>query len=216
MPNLADELYELYIAGVNPVLARNDPMYQKSLVKVGLGWTATGAVSPARSVAFQQEMKLHAWLAARKIDDARALEPDSIKVHMLEGPVTLYRGTETGSQAPPSIWWFNEKVAQRCRDEAGADPRKRLEWLRNVLAVCYNWNAFDCLQRLALHRGESIPAVFGKGLPMPHYKIAVQRGGKVELPIDYWKRKGDVLLGGELQVVLPWIPVWRVDETSVL
>lgn len=56
---------------------------------------------------------------------------------------------------------------------------------------------------------------------MPHYKVAPYRDAKtgesrINLPKDYWQRKGQMLLGGEQQVLLPWIPVTRVVTTKQL
>ena len=166
---------------------------------------------------------MQAWLAAGQVMDARSLDPTTARAKILIGPQTIYRVT-SGSMLPgkTGIWWFNERVAQRCRDECGPDPQKRLDWLRNVLAVCFNWSDFNAIQRLTLHGGEEIPAILGRGLPMPHYKfdpyIDRKTGRQVvaEFPPDYWQKKGQFLLGGELQIVLPWIPVRRVMTASSL
>jgi len=217
--SLADQLYAIYASRIFPVLARNDPVYQLSLNKAGLGWRAPEIVPPAHLASFQQEMKLQAWLGAARIENARSLDPATIRAKLLDGPLTLYRIAQSGSAGPPGIWWFTEKVAQRCRDEAGPDPQKRLDWLRNVLAVCFNWSRFDRIERLPLHPGETIPAVVGRGLPMPHYKADPyidRKSGQhlIDLPVDYWKKKGEILLGGELQIVLPWVAVRRVAATA--
>ena len=63
--------------------------------------------------------------------------------------------------------------------------------------------------------------MLGRGLPMPHYKadpyINRETGEHViDLPPDYWKKQGEVLMGGELQVVLPWIPELRVAVSDSL
>jgi hypothetical protein len=220
---LAQQLYRLYTAQVYPVLALSDPIYKQSLMRCGLGWNGDGNIGSRRD-SFEKEMKIQAWLAAQHISDARSLEPNSIRANLLTGPFTLYRVANSTSKAPPGIWWFTEKVAARCRDEAGPKPQDRLDWLRNVLAVCYNWSAFDKIERLNIRQGESIPVVIGKGLPMPHYKIQPYFDRKtgqqmVTLPDDvkaYWASKGQFLFGGELQTVLPWVPVRRVDSLPSL
>jgi len=221
MVGLAEQLYGIYSARIYPVLAHNDPIYQRSLAKAGLGWHAPEVVPAASRTSFEQEMRMQAWLAARRIEDANSLDAGSIRVKALSGRLTLYRVAQRGVATAPGIWWFTDKVARRCRDEAGPDLQKRLAWLRNVLAVCFNWSSFDRIERLALHEGESIPAVLGRGLPMPHYKADPYNDRKtgervVTLPLDYWKRKGEMLMGGELQVVLPWVPAGRVAVTDGL
>jgi hypothetical protein len=218
---LSDELYHLYTAQIYPVLANNDPVYRRSLQKCGVGWNG-GAVPAGQQNSFDQEMKMQAWLAAQRVADARSLEPGSIRAKLLTGPQILYRVSGSAAdQANPGIWWFSEKVAQRSKDAAGSERQARLDWLRDVLAVCFNWSSFDHLVRFTLHPGEAIPAVFGKGLPMPYNKVTPFIDRKtgtqaVSIPADYWKNMGKSLLGGELQIVLPWIPVGRVARTPSL
>jgi hypothetical protein len=217
MGSLEDQLYRLYTASIYPVLLQTDPEYERPLANAGMGWKPT-AVPTAKRASFEQEMKMQSWLAAREIKEARSLAPETVRAKLLIGPVALYRVNASGATAPPyGIWWFTEKVAQRCRDEAGPDSKKRLEWLRQVLAVCFNWSSFDRIQRIQFHACESIPVVMGRGVAMPHYKVVPhidrKTGERVvpdPLPPDYWKKKGEMLLGGELQIVLPWIPVLRI------
>jgi hypothetical protein len=220
MSGLAEQLCGLFQAEIYIVLANNDPEYQRSLANAGLGWNVRSVPDDKRA-SFDQEMKMRAWMAARRVEEARSLEPGTMRAKILSGPTTLYRVSQKGSKGPVGIWWFSEKVAGRCRTEAGSDGAKQLEWLRNVLAVCFNWSTFDRLERFSLHGGERIPAVLGKGLPMPHYKADPYFDRKtgqrvVSLPKDYWQQKGNMLLGGELQIVLPWIPVGRVSTTQQL
>lgn len=214
MSNLSGQLFDLYRSEIFPVLANNDPEYQRSLAAAGLGWKVT-TVPEEHRASFEEEMKMRAWMGARRVEEAKSLEPGSIRVKVLTGATTLYRVTQKGTQTPPGIWWFSSKLAAECRKEAGSDPARQLEWLRNVLAVCFNWSKFDQVQRFALHGGERIPVVIGTGLPMPYYKAdpyVDRKTGQtmISLPADYWKRMGQKLLGGELQIVLPWIPVSRV------
>jgi hypothetical protein len=209
---LEQSLFDMYIARIYPVLAKNDPIYQQSLLHAGLGWNGTSPLAEHRK-AFEEEMRVAAWLAVAELRKANSLEAATVRAKLLSGHTTIYRvadSTRTGT--PPGIWWFSEKVAQRCRDEAGPDPQKRLEWLRNVLAVCFNWSRFDRIERLTMHAGEEIPSIVGKGLEMPYYKL----GNREAAPADYWKNLGHSLMGGELQTVLPWIPVLRVKVTPSL
>ena len=145
MATLSDQLYGIYTARIYPVLANNDPVYQQSLAKAGLGWTAPDVVPPEHRESFEEEMKLQAWLAATRILDAKSLEPGTVRAKVLDGPLTLYRVSQSGAPAP-GIWWFTGKVAERCRDEAGSDRQAQLDHLRNVLAVCFNWSRFDWIR----------------------------------------------------------------------
>jgi hypothetical protein len=220
MGGLAEQLYGLYQAEIYTVLSNNDPEYQRSLANAGLGWNVRSIPAEKRS-SFEQEMKMRAWMGARRVEEARSLAPGTMRAKVLTGPTKLYRVSQSGSKGPIGIWWFGEQVAQRCRKEAGGVASQQLEWLRNVLAVCFNWSTFDRVERFSLHSGERIPAVLGKGLPMPHYKVSPYTDRKtgeqvVDLPVDYWQNKGKMLIGGELQIVLPWIPVHRVSNSGPL
>jgi hypothetical protein len=191
---LEQTLFGMYVARIYPVLAKNDPVYQRSLVKAGLGWNGAGVLADHRK-SFEEEMRIQAWLAAAELRKANSLEPATVRAKLLSGETTIYRVADsTRAGKPPGIWWFSEKVAQRCRDAAGPDPHKRLEWLRNVLAVCFNWSRFDRIERLTLHAGEEIPSIVGTGLAMPYYKL----GNQEQAPKDYWRKLGQSLLGGEL------------------
>ena len=151
MSGLADQLYGLYRAEIYAVLAANDPEYQRSLANAGLGWNVRTLPAVQRT-AFEQEMKMQAFLGARRIEEARSLETATIRAKVLTGPITLYRVSQRGSKAPIGIWWFTEKVAQRCSAEVGGDGAKQLEWLRNVLAVCFNWSDFNQIERFTVMR----------------------------------------------------------------
>jgi hypothetical protein len=77
----------------------------------------------SRRDSFEKEMRIQAWLAAQHISDAKSLEPHTVLANLLTGPTTLYRVANSTSKAPPGIWWFTEKVAARCRNEAGPDRK---------------------------------------------------------------------------------------------
>jgi len=142
MGGLAEQLYGLYQAEIYTVLSNNDPEYQRSLANAGLGWNVRSIPAEKRS-SFEQEMKMRAWMGARRVEEARSLAPGTMRAKVLTGPTKLYRVSQSGSKGPIGIWWFGEQVAQRCRKEAGGVASQQLEWLRNVLAVCFNWSTFD-------------------------------------------------------------------------
>ncbi len=210
---LQDELYRMYVAQVYPVLLNNDPHYRARLFNCGVD--PTGGLTQGNQANFENEMKLQAWLGACEIEKSRGLEPNSIRTKVLIGPQVLYRSVNSGTK-DTGIWWFSEKVAKRCEEEAAKSGQSKAEWLRNALAVCYNWNTMDGMQRIRLHAGEQLPAVIGIGLPMPFNVLKIHRGRIETPPDDYWKNIRKTLLGGELQIVLPWIPVRRVSPTPIL
>ena len=216
MADLADQLYQIYTAEIYPLLEYTDPEYRRLLAQI----KPFKIVPQKYRSSFEQGMKMQAWLAATKVRSYNSLKPSSIRATVLPGRQTLYRVTSKpgpGEKAWPGIWWFNETVAERCRAEAGSNVGNRLQWLRNVLAVCYNFpNTFDHIQLLKLNERERLPAVLGEGLPMPHYQLIENpnTGSIQEPPKDYWQKKGETLLGGEEQIVLPWIPEARIDNKT--
>lgn len=214
MKDLENRLLELFTTEIYPVLATHDPEYRRSLAAIGI-WSNVRSVPPQKAEAFAKEMKLRAWLAAQAIVQANSLEPGSVRAKLLEGHETFYRVASKGSKAPTGVWWFSERVAARCRQEAPKAGLTPLDWLREMLAVCFNWSSFDQLESFELQKHERLPAILGIGKPMPHYKVDTRRG-TVTLPPDYWKRQGQILLGGERQIVLPWVPAGRVKKISSL
>ena len=205
------QLYQMYVARTYPVLLNSDPSYKACLFRSGVD--PSGLITIANRDNFQREMRMQAWLGAREIEKSKGLEPHTIRTKILAGPQILYRCVNKGA-THTGIWWFSEKVAARCRKEADAKGQSRTEWLRNALAVCYNWNDMDGMQRISLHVGEEIPAVLGVGAAKPFNLLSISNKGKVEIPKDYWENLRKTLLGGESQIVLPWIPESRVMPTS--
>lgn len=212
MQDLERRLYELYTAEIYPVLATQDPEYRRALSAIGI-WSNVREVPAEKRGAFEKEMKLRAWLAAQAVVQANSLEVGSVRAKLIEGREVFYRVASKGSKAPVGVWWFSERVAAKCREEAPKAGMTAFEWLREMLAVCFNWSSFDQLESFELKAGESLPAILGIGKPMPHYKVDARRGS-VSLPADYWKRAGQVLAGGERQIVLPWVPAGRVRKLS--
>ncbi len=214
MSDLERRLFELFTSEIYAVLSAQDPEYKRALSSAGI-WSNLKAVPPERRADFEKVMKIRAWLAAQAVVQANSLEPGSVRAKLLEGREMFYRVAAKGSKTPPGIWWFSERVAARCREEAPKQGMSAFDWLREMLAVCFNWSSFDQLERFELRAGERLPAVLGIGKPMPHYKVDARRG-TVTLPADYWKRQGQILIGGERQIVLPWVPVGRVQKISSL
>jgi len=208
MSGLSDELFAIYRTGLNRCLQRYDEMYGKALERAGLHKYATTLPEDKRQ-AFEDAMRVYAWLGAKVVHDANSLIPSTIHAGVIAGPVNIYRVSQRGDDRP-GIWWFGETVALRCRQEAGSTGADQLEWLRNLLAVCFNWSTFDQFQRIQIPTGLQVPAVFGKGAPMPYYMGKPYQdkiGRRVsDWPKDYWQQKGRMLLGGESQIVLPWVP----------
>ena len=210
---LADQLYQMYTARTYPVLLNSDPAYKACLFRSGVD--PSGVITERNRGRFQEEMRVQAWLGLLEIEDSKGLQPDTIRTKVLTGPQVLYRSVSK-SAPRKGIWWFSEKVVARCRKEAALKGQSNSEWLRDALAICFNWSPMDGMQRFHLHTGEEIPAVLGVGSPMPCNSLKVDKDGKVKIPLDYWENQKKMLLGGEQQIVLPWIPISRVMPTSLL
>lgn len=221
---LTEQLYNRYTAKIYKLLADHDPVYQRALANCGLGGMGSrGTADMAKNPeAFQTEMRKHASYAANAILAAKGLEPSSIRTDVLKGPETLFRvGDQSRSMSAYGVWWFKQKVANKCRTAvppgSGPNPAAQLDWLRNVLAVCYNWSDFNQFFRVSIRSDEELPIVMGKGTPQPYYSPPSTRSGyPVSLPPDYWKKKGVELFGNEIQIVLPWVPQGRITKTASL
>src|ERR1700736_6084105 len=71
---LAAQLSFLYARKVFPVLAWNDPEYQRALLNAGLGWVGE-QIPPERRAQFEEVMNVRASLGAAEIADAKSLDP---------------------------------------------------------------------------------------------------------------------------------------------
>ncbi len=220
--DLTQQLYKLYTAEVYSVLADDCPSYQKTLRSAGSSWNDKGNLVLTQPNRFKDEMRLQADLAARYIRDENSMEPATMKVKNLQGPLKLFRGESSSGKSSLRSWWFSETVVTHCRKEAGSNPKDQLNWLRNALAVCFNWSNFDKLVFIYLKRGETIPAVTGRALAMPYYRIEPYIDRKTgehlikAYPKDYWEKLGHIFSGGERQTLLPWVPTRRAKRIDSL
>jgi hypothetical protein len=201
----------------------HDDHYRHALEMAGLSGHIAPQVPLHKRKNFEAVMRFQAHLAADALRDAASLQLASARVFVLQGPATLYRLWDSASPgARAGVWWFDEDTLHRARVEAAVVKAPLLAWLRQALAVCYNFSRLDRALVLNLHAQDALPAVQAAGLAMPHYQfkpyIRPDTGERVidELPLDYWQQKGKMLFGGAIQTILPWIPKTKMRDAAHL
>ena len=146
-----------------------------------------------------QERLMQAALARaarirQQVESKKSLRERRAKAIVLEGPDILYRlwSTKQGNLIRP--WWFSKELLVLA--EAGRDRQQTIAWLRDRLAVSFDFGECDRMAQLNLGLGSEIPAIAAWGLPMPQYGV-----------------KPDELFQGEkTQYYLPFVPPRRVVE----
>lgn len=123
----------------------------------------------------------------------------------VQGPLTLFRicGRNAAGAAgnPYGRYWFNEKffwsVIDLVSDNAGntAQLNHYLRFvLRELTAVCNDWNSFAAIYRLTLPPSERTEVAVGRIAPQPFFS-ATDRRGRHSLPHE-------LLIGGEFQYIV--------------
>jgi hypothetical protein len=128
------------------------------------------------------------------------------------GPINLYRlaGREEGKNhlnKRAGFFWFSEDllfeaielmVDGRASHSFAAMQMKR--FLREVLAISYDWNSIAGYWKLALPSGRSVQALVGRAAEQPHYSVRSARSGQNRAAgADF---AGDTLFGGDTQFVI--------------
>lgn len=150
------------------------------------------------------------------------LTPDEVssfggrhRIAVVEGPFSLFRlvgRTATGrANDKYGRFWFHDRLFWSVLDEItqhAEDPAlvnfliRRL--LRELTAVCFDWNSFAAIYRLDLPKGRSLEVAVGRIRSQPFYSGSGPWRGRDPL--------GRELLGGEFQYVIdvsrdvqPWV-----------
>jgi hypothetical protein len=128
------------------------------------------------------------------------------------GPVNLYRlaGKEEGKDRlnkRAGYFWFSEDllfeaieltIDGRASHSLAAMQLRR--FLREVLAISYDWNSIAGYWKLALPAGRSVQALVGRAAEQPHYSAKSAKAGQNRAAgLDH---AGDMLFGGDRQYVI--------------
>jgi hypothetical protein len=186
-----------------------DAVYRKFLTFAGFGPAFPSdlkSLSPALGENLTKVAKMQAHIAVREVAKTGGIEESTSCARLLTGPVTLYRFWDSSSpERRVGVWWFHRNVIDTCKLHAGKSAADRQIWLREHLAVCFDWSRMDRIDTLSVQAGTELPAIEGTGAPMRVYSAAALSNGKVSSK-DYWANLGKYFPGGLKQIVLPFIP----------
>ena len=170
-------------------------------------------LSAAQIADLKNVAKLRMSLFMGDLKSRMAVEGSTLQYVALKNQ-TLYRAANSAAPGSPGgIWWFSEDIWKQCQREAGAADSKRIHWLHQRLAVCYDWSQCDRIVKIEMHGSSEIPAVQATGLPKTRFDSPRMFG--TPLPgITHRAMMHGGLGGGVQQTVLPFIP--RLEIRSVL
>jgi hypothetical protein len=192
-----------------------DAVYRKFLSFAGFGPafpTDLKSVAPALRENLAKAAKMHAHIAVQEVAKSGGLEESTSCAKLITGPVTLYRFWDSSAAARRvGVWWFHRSVIDACKLHAGRSADDRQAWLREHLAVCFDWSKMDRLDTLELSAASDLPAIEGTGAPMRAYSAAALPSGRATSK-DYWANLGKYFPGGLKQIVLPFIPTVRGED----
>jgi hypothetical protein len=167
------------------------------------------SLTPAQQERLLQNAHLRANLLSLELDGLQALKTAKATTVEITGPSPIYRlcnSQVTGSEF--RFFWFTEDLLMRSMHEGGTSKKMRLQWLREHLAVSYNWSRCDRLARMRLKKTDALLAVKADGLPMRGVEIR-PTDRSVRLPGDYFtnhKKYSTILPGGDPQLFLYLLP----------
>ena len=170
-------------------------------------------LSAAQSRDLRNVAKLRMSLFIGDLKSKMAVEGSTLQYVALKNQ-TLYRAANSaGPGSPGGIWWFTEDIWKQCQREAGVSDSKRVHWLHQRLAVCYDWSKCDRIVKIEVTGSSEIPAVQAIGLPKTLFDSPRMLGNPLPGIVHQATMHGG-LGGGLQQTVLPFIP--RLEIRSVL
>jgi len=203
-----NDLERMLSAKIYPGLL-TDAVYRKFLTFAGFGPSFPPdlkSVSPTLRENLAKAAKMQAHIAVQEVAKSGGLEESTCCAKLITGPVTLYRFWDSSSpERRIGVWWFHRSVIDACKQHAGRSAADRQQWLREHLAVCFDWSEMDRIDTLSLGTAGELPAIEGTGARMRAYSAAALPSGKVASK-DYWANLGRYFPGGLKQIVLPFIP----------
>jgi hypothetical protein len=143
-------------------------------------------------------------------NDARALG--------LEGTRKLYRLWDSTDRNRTRHWWFSEQLLRTAALECKSSKMKVKDWLRDKLAISFNFGKCDRFSEMVLCISEALPAIEAKGLSMPQYASWQTDANKNQVHLaypDYWKKYGQRFQGNEYQYFLPFVPPDRIRDARM-
>jgi len=175
-----------------------------------------GTVPSSQRNALAENARLRANLLMLELQQLAALRQTKARAVELKAPEYrhLYRlWNSKMKNSELRFFWFTEDLLRESQRQAGGKKSDRLEWLRQQMAVAYNWSLCDRIAIMRLGPGDEILAVEAEGLPMRG--VTIRPGDReVRLPADYWKnfaKYAKPLPGGAPQLFLFLVPPSHVS-----
>jgi hypothetical protein len=141
-----------------------------------------------------------------------ALRERRAKALVIEGPMTLYRIWDSKMDNRTRHWWFSEHLFNLTAAQSAIAKQSVRDWLRDRLALSFNFGACDRISKLTLAGRAALSAIEAWGLPMPQYSpITRDASGKTTgtADKDYWDKRGSTFrrfrVSGSKDAVFPAI-----------
>ena len=211
--NVQDELAAILSSRVFPSLAQ-DTGYRLMFRNAGLTGKLPPDIAglpPAIQEKLRQAAQMCAQLVTRHVEGLAALRERRAKAVVLAGPLTLYRLWSQRKNDQVRAWWFTAGVLDQAISASAGNRGVAIDWLRDRLAVSFDWNDCDRVARRVLHPGNALPAIEALGLPMRKYSRDAPGAPGVSMK-DYWANYTDMFQGRKTQYFLPFVPPSRVSD----
>lgn len=179
--------------------------------------SSTESLPPAIHSRLETAARLCAQLFILELNTLGALRERRSKAVVIEGQMTLYRIWDSTMDNRIRHWWFSEHLLNLAAAQSAIARQSVRDWLRDRLAVSFNFGACDQISKLTLAGRAALPAIEAWGLPMPQRsRITRDAGGKTigTADKDYWDKLGETFQGQKTQYFLPFVPPDRVQDAA--
>jgi hypothetical protein len=181
-----------------PALERAQSDWGKSIPMRNPGLnlrSSTAALPNAQQSRLETAARMCAQLLLMNVISSGSLREQRAKAVVLEGPTTLYRLWDSKEKNQMRNWWFSQHLWNLAVTHSSAAKQSLRDWLRDRLAISFDFGRCDRVSKLVLGQGIALPAIEAWGLPMP------QHGST---------NTGPMFQGHKTQYFLPFVPPERV------
>ena len=216
-------------AGLASIPERTDGRVDPGFAQAQSGWrssvpmktplkihSSVQQLPPAVRANLDSAARMCAQLAVMDVSALGALRERRAKAIVLDGPVSLYRMWDSSSDNRTRHWWFSENLFNLASSQSAAANQSTRDWLRDRLAVSFNFGSCDRISTLRFGAGTAVPAVEAWGLPMPQYSRITRNADGAssgEAGRDYWDKYDAIFQGEKTQYFLPFVPPDRIQDT---
>jgi hypothetical protein len=161
--------------------------------------SSTQNLPPATQDRLRSAAQLCCQLLLMDIETQNSLRERRAKAAVLEGSTTVYRIWDSRKNNRTGHWWFSDHLLNVASRESKAANQSTQDWLRNRLAISYDFSQCDRISKLILGPSAAVPCVEAWGLPMAHQSTV---------------NVGPTFQGEKTQYFLPFIPPDRICDVS--